>query len=118
MPPFRKDSSIHERAHLLLESRWRPEAVARDAHARRATGFRWERNIAIYGQTTVPHRLYNPGPSRLISPAALDALLDYQRQKPWLYQGELPRYLASRIKHVNKLVSLGTLTFNSLDTLE
>lgn len=41
----------------------------------------------------MPHRLYNPRPSRSVAPAALNALLDYQRQKPWLYLGELPRYL-------------------------
>lgn len=94
MPPFRKDPSIHQRAHLLFESRWRREAVARDARASRATGFRWETHIDIYGGTTVPRDLYQLGRSRSISPAALDALLDYQHQKPWLYQEELARYLA------------------------
>ncbi len=96
MPPpsFRKDSSIHDRAHLLFESHWRPEAVARDAHMYRVTGFNWERNIAVYRQTTVPRRLYFPGKSRSLSPATLDALLDYQRQKPWLYQEDLVHYLA------------------------
>lgn len=88
-----KDTSIHQRAYLLFESRWRPEAVARDAYASRVTGFRWEKHIDMYGDTTVPRHLYHLGRSRSISPAALDALLDYQHQKPWLYQEELARYL-------------------------
>ena len=31
MPLFRKDPSIRQRAQLLLESHWRPKAVAADA---------------------------------------------------------------------------------------
>ena len=93
MPPFRKDASVHRRSHLLFEAGWRPEAVASDAHTHRSTAFRWERNLGVYGQTTVPRHLRSPGPKRSLSPVALDALLEYQRQKPWLFQNELARYL-------------------------
>ena len=76
MPPFRKDPSVRQRAHLLFESRWRPEAVAKDARASVATGYRWERNIAMYGDAVIPRRLYThtQGRARSLSPAALEAL--------------------------------------------
>ena len=92
MPPT-KEAHVRQRAQLLLESHWRPEAVARDARSSRATAYRWERNIAIYGDTVIPRSLYSQGRPRRLSPAALDALLEYQRQKPWLYQDELARFL-------------------------
>ncbi|KAF6238437.1 hypothetical protein HO173_003404 [Letharia columbiana] len=95
MPPFRKDPSVRQRAQLLLESHWRPEAVAADACSSVSTAYRWERNLAIYGDTVIPRDRYihTQGRCRSLSPAALDALLDYQRQKPWLYQDELAQFL-------------------------
>lgn len=93
MPPFRKDPSVRRRAQLLLESHWRPDAVAQDAHSSTSTAYRWERNLAIYGHTTIPREKYHQGRYPKLSPAALEALLDYQCQKPWLYQGELVQYL-------------------------
>ena len=80
--PWQKDPSVRQRAHLLLESHWRPDAVAKDARCSRATAYRWERRIAMYGDTVVPRSLYTPGRRRGLSPAALEALLEYQRQKP------------------------------------
>ena len=96
MPPFRKDPSVHLRAKLLFEHRWRPEAVAQDAHCSRTTGYRWERNIAIYGEPVIPRHLYVPtqGPRRRLSPAAREALLNYHAEKPWLYQDELITFLS------------------------
>ena len=91
--PFRKDASVRQRAHLLLESHWRPDAVAKDARCSRATAYRWERNLALYGDTVIPRSIQTTGRPRGLSPAALEALLEYQRQKPWLYQDELARYL-------------------------
>ena len=88
-----KDESVHRRGALLFDTYWRPEAVAEDVHIHQSSAYRWERNIAIYGQTTVPRRLFTPGRRPAISPAALDGLLEYQREKPWLYQQELVRYL-------------------------
>lgn len=83
MPPsFRKDSSVHIRAQQLLQCNWRPEAIARDARVCRSTAYKWERDLARYGQTTVPRRLYHPGRPRGISPAALDSLIEYQLQNP------------------------------------
>ena len=41
----------------------------------------------------IPRHLYTSGPSRSLTPAALEALLEYQRQKPWLYQEELVHFL-------------------------
>ena len=79
MPPFRKDPSVHQRALLLFESHWRPQAVAADARASRTTGYRWERNIAIYGDTVVPPYLQTRGPRRRLTPSALESLLEYQR---------------------------------------
>ena len=93
MPPFRKEPHVRQRAQLLLESHWRPDAVARDARCHVSTAFRWERKLAIYGDTVIPSHLYTHGRSRSITPTALRALLDYQRQKPWLYQDELARFL-------------------------
>ena len=91
--PFRKDTSVRQRAHLLLESHWRPDAVAKDARCSRATAYRWERNLAIYGDTVIPRRYYSLGRSKSITPTALNAMLKYQRQHPYLYQDELARYL-------------------------
>lgn len=90
--PFRKDVSVRQRAHLLLDSHWRPDAVAKDARCSRATAYRWERNLALYSDSRVP-RIYAPGRQRSLSLAAIEALLEYQRQKPWLYQDELARFL-------------------------
>ena len=92
MPPF-KEPYIRQRARLLMESHWRPDAVAKDAHTSRSTAYRWERNIEIYGDTVIPRSLYTPGRPHKLSPAALEALLEYQRQKPWLYRDELARFL-------------------------
>ena len=90
MPPFRKDPSVHTRARLLLENHWKPDAVAVDARCSRATAWRWERNLAIYGETNIPRHLYKPGPSRSLSPAAKETLVKYQAEKPYLFLG-LPR---------------------------
>ena len=80
---------------MLLESHWRPDAVARDARSSVSTAYRWERNLAIYGDTVIPRPLYaqTDGRPRSLSPAALKALIEYQRQKPWLYHVELARFL-------------------------
>ena len=95
MPPFRKDPSVRQRAQLLLESHWRPQAVARNARASVATAYRWERNIGIYGDPVIPRHLYThtQGRSRRLTPDALESLIEYQHQKPWLYQDELARFL-------------------------
>lgn len=91
--PFRKDAFVRQRAHLLLDSHWRPDAVAKDARCSRATAYRWERNPALYGDTVVPRTICTRGRGRKLSPAAKEALLEYQRQKPWLYMDELARFL-------------------------
>ena len=57
MPRF-KDSSVHVRSKLLLERRWRPDAVAQDARCSRSTAYRWEKNIGIYGEPVIPRHLY------------------------------------------------------------
>ncbi len=93
MPPFRKDPHVRQRAQLLLESHWRPDAVAKDAHCSVSTGYRWERNLAIYGDTVIPREKYHQGRYSSLSPAALEALIEYQRRNPWLYQPELARFL-------------------------
>ena len=87
MPLFRKESHVRQRAQLLLESHWRPTIVAKNARCHVLTAFRWERKLAIYSDTVIPPYQYThtQGPSRLITPAALTALIEYQRQKPWLY---------------------------------
>ena len=84
---------MRNRARLLLESHWRPDAVAKNVHVSVATAYRWERNIAIYGDTVLPRRYCHQGRPRSLSPAALEALLEYLRQKPWLYQDEMARFL-------------------------
>ena len=94
MPPFRKEAHIRQRATLLFESHWRPDAVAQDARASRATGYRWARNLAVYGDTVIPPHLYTHGPSHLLSPVVLEALIEYHRRKPYLFQDELARFLA------------------------
>lgn len=94
MPPLRKDAYTRERAQLLLESRWRPDAIAIDACCSRATAYRWERSIAMYGEPLLPRRLHGQyGPSQKLSTTAQESLLDYLRQKPWLYQQELVVFL-------------------------
>ena len=82
MPSFGKDSSIRKGGHILFESCWRPQAVARDAHTSQATAFRWENNLALYGHIRVLRRSYYLGQTRSTSPAALNGLLDHQRQNP------------------------------------
>ena len=67
--------------------------MAKDARISRLIAYRWERNIEIYSDTVIPRSLYIPGRPYKLSPAALEALLKYQRQKPWLYQDELARFL-------------------------
>ena len=94
MPPFQKESHVRRRAQLLYESHWRPFAVAKDACTSVSTAYRWERNLGIYGDTVIPRDVRaTPGRRRRLSPAALEALIEYQRQKPWLYQDELARFL-------------------------
>ena len=65
---------MRQRAYLLLESHWRPNVVAKDARCSRATAYRWERNLALYGDTVVL-RISPPGRQRSLSPAAIEALL-------------------------------------------
>ena len=83
--------SVRLRARLLLESHWRPDAAAEDARCCTSTSYNWERNLAIYGDT-YKKKLADGRPKKLI-PSALNALLEYQCQKPWLYQKELVRFL-------------------------
>ena len=92
MPRF-KEAYIHQRARLLLESYWRPNIVAKDARTSRLTAYRWERNTKIYSDTVIPRSLYTLGRPYKLLPAVIEALLEYQRQKPWLYQDELARFL-------------------------
>lgn len=46
-----------------------------------------------YMTVVLPH-LQTRELRRRLTPSALEALLEYQRQKPWLYQDELARFLA------------------------
>lgn len=53
---------------------------------------RWEQNIQIYGDTDPPNGLPTGRSSRL-TPAAKEALLEYQRRYPWAYQDGLALFI-------------------------
>ena len=74
-----KEAYIHQRARLLLESYWRPNIVAKDTRISRLIAYRWERNIEIYSDTVIPRSLYILGRLYKLSPAIIEALLEYQR---------------------------------------
>ena len=87
-----------EKAAHLIHSNWRPDTVAREL---RSDGIRcgvrtvysWAERSQMYRTIgPLPHAL-PPGRPRRITTAAKNALLEYQRRKPWAYQDELAVFL-------------------------
>ena len=86
------DTVTRSKATRLLQTHWRPDQVAENAHIATSTAYRWERRLRMYGSVASPHSL-RAGRPRSIHRAAVLGLLEHQRQEPWLYQDELAEYI-------------------------
>ena len=79
---------------LLSEHQFRPCDLTTDHIAHQRTLYRWQRQHRIYGSFHYPDsERAKRGRPRRIHAAAKKGLLEYQRQHPYLYQGELVHYL-------------------------
>ena len=86
------------KAQHLLHSHWRPSAVASELRSDgircgTSTVYRWEQRLQMY-RTIGPLPQAQPaGPPFRVTKAAKEALLEYQRRRPWAYQDELAMFL-------------------------
>ena len=92
MPRRIIDTTSRARAVHLLHAHWKPAAIATQLYCHQSTVYRWEQRLQAYRTIDIVNPL-PVGRSRRIAKAAKEALLEYQRQKPWAYQDELAIFL-------------------------
>jgi transposase len=88
----RIDTNTKSKAVALLQSHWRPDAIATKSHCHLSTAYRWEKRLQTFGAPNPPGRL-RTGRHRKITTAARNSLLEYQRRHPWAFQDELALFL-------------------------
>ena len=87
------DTRTRAKATRLLQTHWRPDAVAELAHIHTVTAYRWERRLRMYGTIASPFANTRGGrPKRLHRAVVLSLLARHQRE-PWLYQDELAEHI-------------------------
>jgi hypothetical protein len=73
------DTVSSSKASELIQSHWRPEAIAKKVFCNPSTLYRWENRVQMYGAIDRPAHLRLPtGQPRRIHSAAVDSLLEYQ----------------------------------------
>ena len=82
-------------AHLL-HFHWKPAAIAEELQKNWigygvSTVYRWEQGLQMYGTTGLLPQAHCGGRPRRVPAAAREALLGYQRRRPWSYQDEYSR---------------------------
>jgi predicted transcriptional regulator len=92
--PSPTDTVSKNKAFALLHVHWKPDEVAKKIFRHRSTLFRWVNRIQMYGAIDRPQHLHLPkGRPRRIHTAAVNSLLEYQKQNPWIYQDEMAIFL-------------------------
>jgi transposase len=92
--PTPTDTVSKNKACELLKSHWRPDTIARKIHRHPSTVYRWETRVQLYGTIDRPPHLRLPtGRPRRIHTAAIESLLEFQKQNPWVYQDEMAIFL-------------------------
>jgi hypothetical protein len=92
--PSPADTVSKNKASELIRSHWRPEAIARKVHCHPSTLYKWENRMQMYRTIDRPLHLCLPtGRLCRIHSAAVESLLEYQRQNPWVYQDEMAIFL-------------------------
>jgi hypothetical protein len=82
------------KASELIRSYWRPEAITKKVHFHPSTLYKWENRIQMYGAIDrLAHLRLPTGRPRRLHSAAVDSLLEYQKQNPWVYQDEMAIFL-------------------------
>ncbi len=88
------DTVTKNKATELLRSHWRPDAVATKLHIHDRTVYRWVNTLQIHGSLNrPPHLCLRTGRRRRIHTAAVESLLEYIKQNPWVYQDEMVIFL-------------------------
>lgn len=81
--PSPTDTVSKNKASELIQSHWTPEAIAKGVHRHPSTWYRWKNRIQMYGTIDRPVHLRLPtGRPRRIYSAAVESLLEYQKQNP------------------------------------
>ena len=88
----RIDTVTKAKAMALLQSHWKPQAIAEKSHCHVTTARRWDRRNQMYGGPNLPHASRGGRPTR-IHTAAGRAIIEYQRRHPYAYQDELVEFL-------------------------
>jgi transposase len=92
--PSPADTVTKNKATQLIQSHWRPEAITKKGFHCPSTLYRWEIRVQMYGAIDRPVYLRLPlGRPRRIHTAAIEGLLEYQKQNPWVYQDEMAMFL-------------------------
>lgn len=88
----RLDTHSKFKALTLLESHWRPPAIAAKLGCSDQAVYDIEAKIQRYGVPSLPGLRRN-GPRRRITPAAKESLLTHLNRHPYLFQDELAMWL-------------------------